>query len=207
MDIISITEYKTRITQKGLHMNKLKNTLRTKGYAEDHDVIARANEVGRRFFADCPGVKPIIKLLNQFGIKVYENDMEIKAYITVNARYADIFGSTKIACVRKDISVGFKRFALAHELAHYIFDYDDAQEPDYYNTYDGDSDSEEEHRANLFASNLLMPEDEFRSKREELLKETTHSIPDTQAALAEYFGVEVRAIQRRYEELGIKENE
>ena len=52
-----------------------------------------------------------------------------------------------------------------------------------------------------------MPEDDLEVNSEELLKETTHSIPDTQAALAEYFGVEVRAVQRRYEELGIKENE
>ena len=61
--------------------------------------------------------------------------MEMKAYIAINARYADTFGSTKIACVRKDMSMKLKRFALAHELAHYIFDYDETTQPEYYHIY------------------------------------------------------------------------
>lgn len=209
MNIVDINVYKTnnKDIQRGKKMSSFVDILRKRGYKSDEEIIGRANDVLQEYHVDFKdGMVPIIKILNHMGIKVYENEMDIKAYITVNAKYADSFGTTKFACVKKDIPYGFKRFALAHELAHYIFDYNDSEMPEYYNTYSSSDDDAqeriEERRANLFARNLLMPKEIFIKKHKEF-KQSTNSIPDTQAELAKFFGVEVRAITKRFEELGI----
>lgn len=52
------------------------------------------------------------------------------------------------------INIGHKRFALAHELAHYLFDFDETKDLVYYNTYFAKEEekSEIELRANAFVA-------------------------------------------------------
>ncbi|MBO5485019.1 MAG: ImmA/IrrE family metallo-endopeptidase [Lachnospiraceae bacterium] len=149
---------------------------------------------------------PIVKILNLLGIKTYKQKMkpdELSAYLSVDPRYYAKYGTTKIACVNEKDTDGHMRFALAHELAHYIFDYNEAKDPTFYSTYMKNSQDKDykEDRANEFAANLLMPADIFIKKRMCFEKEEENSKPDVIARLADYFGVSTESILKRYIEV------
>lgn len=149
---------------------------------------------------------PIVNILVKMGFKIYQSDLEpegLSAYIAVNPKFEEVFGSNKITCVNADDSVGHKRFALAHELSHYLFDFDESKQLNYYNTYfpNQEEDKEEEKRANQFAANLLMPEKIFRDKLKTY--ENLQSKAETISALGRDFRVSPTAVLRRCQELKI----
>lgn len=172
------------------------------------DMPERAGEVLDYFeISDFSEGVPIVGILKKLGIKAYQKELKpegLSAYIAVNPKYQDMYGSNKITCVHKMDNVGHKRFALAHELAHYLFDFDENENLIYYNTYfpERAEDSEEEQRANTFAANLLMPEKEFRKCFNEY--QILQSKADIVTALGDYFKVSATAVLRRFKELGIE---
>lgn len=155
------------------------------------------------------GGVPIVKILNSLGIKTFQKKMvprKLSAYISIDPEYFERYGTCKIACVNSSDNIGHKRFALAHELGHYIFDYDEDNELTYINTYiaDDNIDDDEEKRANLFAANLLMPEDIFKSEAERIKGEVNGSKPDTITNLAMKFEVSPSAVIKRMQEVGLE---
>ena len=147
----------------------------------------------------------IVSVMNDIGIYTCQAEMNMEAFIAVDAEFVEKYGTTKVACVNQNKSNGFKRFAFAHELAHYIFDYDEAQKPKYYNTYNKELDSWAEERANIFAANVLVPEKIFTAKFEEY-KSETNSMPETIKILSEFFLVSPSCIEIRIDEV-LDENE
>ena len=206
--IIQITDINNGKIQKGEEMYKgfLKEIRKKpKGVG---DMPERAKDVLKYFQIDdfSAGV-PIVEILARLGFKVYQSDLEpdgLSAYIAVDSNYKSVFGANKITCVNIKNSIGHKKFALAHELGHYLFDFDDEKDTHYYNTYFPQKDAEklEEERANKFASNLLMPEKEFQKKLKELKKAKKNKV-DIINELGEYFYVSPTAILKRFAELGI----
>lgn len=149
---------------------------------------------------------PIVKILNTIGIKTYKREMttkELSAYISVDPQYYERYGTTKIACVNREDNPRHMRFALAHELGHYIFDYDETRDITYYNTYMKDSSEKDqtEKRANEFAANLLMPREQFIQKKKYFEEKTNYNKPEVVVALASHFGVLTTSIQKRYLEV------
>lgn len=172
------------------------------------DMPQRANEVLEYFkVKDITNGVPIIDIMGRLGIKSYQMELqprELSAYIAVNPKYQEKYGTNKIACVNSMDSIGHKRFALAHELAHYLFDFIESDDMVYYNTYfaNDEEQNEIEKRANAFAANLLMPEKEFRKALKE--NKVQESKADTVTALAQVFQVSATAVIRRCMELGIE---
>lgn len=149
---------------------------------------------------------PIIEILTKLDFKIFQSDLtadNLSAYIAVDPKFKEIFGSNKITCVNVGDNIGHKRFALAHELAHYIFDFNEGKELCYYDTYSDNenSNSPTEQRANKFAANLLMPEKEFRKKFKSF--QNLQSKADIVNALGQYFVVSTTAILKRFGELEI----
>ncbi len=171
------------------------------------DMPERAQEVLDYFgITDFSKGVPIIGIMNKMGIKAYQRELSpegLSAYISVDPKFQEMYGTNKIACVHKYDNSGHKRFALAHELAHYLFDFDERQDVRYYNTYFSNryEETEEERRANAFAANLLMPEEEFR--KQYILCENLQSKADTVTKLSSFFGVSITAVLKRFEELQI----
>lgn len=171
------------------------------------DMPVRANDVLDYFqVKDFSKGVPIIEILTKFGFKIYQSDLEpegMSAYIAVDPKLEEVYESNKITCVNLKDNIGHKRFALAHELAHYLFDFDENHKLYYYNTYfpNRENDNLEEKRANQFAANLLMPENIFRNKLKEYNE--LQSKPDIVNALGQYFRVSSTAVLRRFNELGI----
>lgn len=171
------------------------------------DMPARAQEVLEYFkIKDFDGGVPIVDILRKFGFKIFQSDLRpegLSAYIAVDPKFEDVFGSNKITCVHVADNVGHKRFALAHELAHYLFDFNEDKNLYFYDTYfpQNEEDIFIEQRANQFAANLLMPENKFREKLEEYKKDKGKA--DTVNALGNYFAVSPTAILYRFRELKI----
>ena len=143
---------------------------------------------------------PIIKIMKELGFIVGQQELEdeLSGYIVISEDITKKFGKDRMICVNSKDSLGHQRFTIAHELAHFLFDYSD-EKAEFYNTYRTDDvENEAEIRANRFAAELLMPEDEF-------LKQYKKMGNDVQIVtkLAEYFQVSNRAIDRRFIELGL----
>ena len=156
---------------------------------------------------------PIIDIAKEIGFKIFEmvpDERELSGLVGISLDYEEDFGTDKIIAVNSVDNYGHKRFTIAHEIAHYIFDFDEKSQISYYNTYYTDEHAEtpEERRANYFAACLLMPERQFKSKYEELLDE--NSLLETTKKLADTFKVSPEAVRRRIDELnlfGVTEND
>lgn len=175
-----------------------------------NDMPAIADDILKYFHIDAFNFSvPIVLIMKNLGFKIYESSLEPKglsAYIAVNPQFSDIYNSNKITCVQIYDNIGHKRFALAHELAHYIFDFKESADLYYYNTYFPEMDEDTiEQRANKFAANLLMPENAFKSKLYEYEKLHNNSKSNVVSALSNHFLVSPTAVLRRFEELNISE--
>lgn len=143
---------------------------------------------------------PIVNIMKELNFIVGKQRLEddLSGYIVINDEIEKKFGKKKMICVNSNDSWGHQRFTIAHELAHYLFDYN-MQEPEFYNTYrTTDVNNDIEIRANTFAANLLMPEKEFKKQYDKYYDDI-----DLYSKLEEYFQVSRRAIDRRIIELGL----
>ena len=200
---------RTKENEKGVKMYKeIVKKIRQKP-TQIVDMPNRAQDVLSYYkikdFPEGVGV-PIVEILTKLGFKIFQSDLKpdgLSAYIAVNPKFEEVFDSNKITCVHMDENIGHKRFSLAHELAHYLFDFNENDNLCYYNTYfpKDEENSMEEERANKFAANLLMPEKEFLEKYKEY--EKVNGKADTVNELGRYFVVSPTAVLRRFEELNI----
>lgn len=157
----------------------------------------------------------VIHIANNLGFRVFDAELEYKelsGIIAIDPKWKERFGSEKIIMVNHEDSNEHKRFAIAHELAHYLFDAVPGQQ--YYNTYrttesqwtkEAVKPENREVVANYFAANLLMPSLDFRRKYNEL-KNTQKTLKNAEitSKLSEFFGVPGTAVQIRYKELDIE---
>lgn len=142
---------------------------------------------------------PIVKILQELSFLVGTQKLpdRISGYVAINNDLIKQFGTNKVVCINSNDSVGHQRFTIAHELAHYIYDFCEESESEFYDTYDKRKEnSETEIRANKFAANLLMPEDEFTKM---------YNIGLQIGELEEYFGVSQTAVIKRISELNLVE--
>lgn len=173
------------------------------------DMSDRAQEVLKYFkITDFSSGTPIVDILKKLGFTNYQSELEpngLSAYIAVDPAFKEVYGSDKITCVHIKRSVGHKRFALAHELGHYLFDFTE-EDTNYYNTYfpQKDENNFKEKRANAFAANLLMPENEFLKKLDEYWN-LYHS-EKVFIELSQYFIVSITAIKLRCSELNVEKS-
>ncbi len=205
--IIEISSFSKKYAKDEWMYRKFLNEIRNKP-KDICDMTDRAQDVLKFFqIKDLSSGVPIIEILTKFGFKIYQSNLEpegLSAYIAVDPKFKDVFGSNKITCVHTNDNIGHKRFSLAHELAHYLFDFNEGEELYYYDTYfpQKSEGKVEEKRANRFAAELLMPEKEFREKFEK--SKELHSKADIVNALGQYFLVSSTAVLRRLHELDIK---
>lgn len=87
----------------------------------------------------------VIKLLEQFGIKVIQVDSDARI-----DGFAAWFGSSPVVALNSTLANDRMRFNAGHELAHYLFD--DCKS-------DAEETKENEKAAHEFASHLLIPQD------------------------------------------------
>lgn len=146
---------------------------------------------------------PIVKIMREldFFVGMQELEDSLSGYIVIDKSLKDKFRKEKLVCVNSKDTLGHQRFTIAHELAHYIFDFDPQNDEVFYSAYvTNQIDNKIEQRANKFAANLLMPEDEFEKIYKKIKKENDGN---TIEKLVNYFEVSKKAVELRILELGL----
>lgn len=115
------------------------------------------------------GATPIVKIAKEFGFKTYKETLknEKSGDIHINGETKEKYGHDKIILVNKRDELFHQRFVVAHELAHYLFEF--LGNPNYANsnnifvdTYQKDQhETLQEKRANAFAAEIMMPKKLF----------------------------------------------
>jgi len=150
---------------------------------------------------------PIVNILRVLGFSVYVNkfkDDNISGIMLIGDELKEKFDSDRIIIIERKDSLGRQRFTLAHELAHFLFDYS-SKNKKYASVfkYDIAQDKQDKERiANTFAANFLMPEEMFRNRYEQL-KEGNYSEDEIISILASDFQVTITAVARRINEINL----
>lgn len=176
----------------------------------DTEGLELASQASSRIFK-AMGLKPdipipIVLIADKLGFRVYQQDIpgdDLSGYIAISGDLREQFSTDKVIVVSDKESLGHKRFTIAHELGHYIYDFDPKSEVEYFNTYRTDEQHTKdikEERANLFAACLLMPKDEFTA---EYNVQSGANLYDICNHLADIFQVSSTAVRRRINELGL----
>lgn len=138
------------------------------------------------------------------GNAILKDDMD--GFIIVDESKKEILGikTDKLIGVNSERELSWKRFIIAHEIAHYVLHYSPEKDNGMYAHRDHKKGkNKQENEADFFAANLLMPRDKFVSKYKEF-KAKGLSLEETILLLADKFIVTQITAQRRIEELGLE---
>lgn len=147
---------------------------------------------------------PIVKILNDLGFSVFASEVppRISGFMIIDTTLKDKFGTDKIIAIDENDSLGRQRFTLAHEFAHFLFDFDENRNRDFISTFNiNAADSESERIASRFAAEFLMPEEMFRARYNELSYLTNY---ERLNQLIDDFNVTSTSVKRRFSELGLE---
>lgn len=147
------------------------------------------------------GATPIVKIVKDFEFEVYKTGMKSKLSGRIN-----VSNSEKLILVNKAEELFHQRFVIAHELAHYLFDYlgrEGIYAEGYSDTYCKDShESSEEQRTNRFAAELLMPRKLFL-KQYQIALSVDSNMLFIEKYLSEFFETTHESIRKRIQEVSI----
>lgn len=152
---------------------------------------------------------PIVKIIDDLGFFIYVVDLKVdfandslSGFISIGEETKNIFGNDKVICISKNEPIEMQRFILAHEFAHYLFDFNEQGETTFFNTFDTEkSDTEEEQIPSRFAAELLMPSNIFTRRYNELSKLTQYEKIN---ALSDEFNTPQKSVIKRFGELNLK---
>lgn len=155
---------------------------------------------------------PITKIINGFGIDIRrtKNMPEGNAgVIYAGGKTEDVYESDVVIFTDSNEPFEHQRFVMAHELAHYLFDYvgnsDNRIKSSKIRTFEEtyprkNHSSEREVRANRFAAELLMPIKLFVEQYNYAMKKSNNRIY-TVKYLARYFQVKETSVEKRIYEV------
>lgn len=151
---------------------------------------------------------PIVKIAKDFGFKTYKQKLSknLSGDICINGNTYDRYGYNQVILVNEFEPFFHQRFVVAHELAHYLFEFiGDSKYKDknirFSDTYFRDHhETPQELRANAFAAEILMPKNLF-IKQYNISKEMGFDSLYTKKYLSEFFETTINSIQRRIQEV------
>lgn len=157
------------------------------------------------------GATPIVKIASEFEFKTYKETLKDgrSGDIHINGDTKEKYNHDKIILVNKNDEYFHQRFVVAHELAHYLFEF--LGNPEYQNvnkaftdTYCKDHhEKEEEKRANIFAAEIMMPEKLFVQQYNIASKENNNRMFIVMY-LSRFFETSIESIEKRLTEVSNK---
>lgn len=115
---------------------------------------------------------PVVEIAKKMDFSTYQRNLWwfLSGSIAINKKYKKKYNTDHVIFTNRKVHPYQQRFVIAHELAHFLFDYDHLKQ-EYYNTYIKNThNAESERRANTFAANLLMPKEIFIKEYSNALK-------------------------------------
>ncbi len=166
------------------------------------DMESAANKILKKFDISSAPI-PIVKIMKLLGFEViiqnYDFSPTLSGIIGIDYKLKDKYKTDKVISINRNDNLGHQRFTMAHELCHYIFDFDRNNKLAFYDGYDTrNTNRPTEQRANTFAANLLMPKSLFIKAYANL---SDLYLYDKVAELARQFQVSETAITKRIDEL------
>lgn len=154
---------------------------------------------------------PVVDIAKSMGFFVNITDdlpNNDSGFIIISPELKEHFSSNKGIVVSDKVKYGKARFVIAHEIGHYLFDFNEQAQPQFSHIftehYNKESqDDPDELRVNEFAACLLMPKSNFSASFEKLKRNSDLSLADIISALAEQFAVTPKAATARIQELGL----
>lgn len=150
---------------------------------------------------------PIVRIAKSFDFKTYRENLKESGDININGETKEKYGHDKVILVNKDEELFHQRFVVAHELAHYLFDY--LGNPDCENTNilftenyikDQQPKTSREQQANTFAAEIMMPKDLF-IKQYNIAKREENNHMFIVMYLSRYFETSIDSIEKRIGEV------
>ena len=146
----------------------------------------------------------IIEICKNMGFSVFQQILpkKICGYIAIDGELKDRFGTDRIITVNMNESNKRRRFTVAHELGHFLFDFD-PNGIQFYNAFEHDHDETEtpsESLANRFAAELLMPADKFKKEYDRIYRDhsgSSEQLYETIQDLSDLFLVPPKAVEMR----------
>lgn len=152
------------------------------------------------------GATPIVKIADEFGFKTYEHPLanNLSGDIYINGDTFKKYGHDRVILVNETEPLYHQRFVIAHELAHYLFDYiGNAKYTDiqFSDTYFKDRhETPQEIRANYFAAEILMPKDLF-IKQYNIARNASTNRLFVVTYLSRFFETSINSIEKRIVEV------
>lgn len=146
----------------------------------------------------------IIEICRNMGFSVFQQDLpkNVCGYIAIDGELKDRFGTDRIISVNLNESNKRRRFTVAHELGHFLFDFD-PNKIQFYNAFEHDHEENEppsESLANRFAAELLMPAEKFQKEYNKIYKNhsgSSEQLYETIQELSDLFLVPPKAVELR----------
>lgn len=166
-------------------------------------------EVGYDYNSNSNIAIDIIYIVKKLGFKVgsalLNNDND-DGFIIVQEGKSEILGikTDKLIGVNSNRNLKWKRFIIAHELAHYKLHYN--QESDagmYAHREHRKGKDNEENEADYFAANILMPADKFKAEYNKI-RNRSSNINECISELSNLFIVTDKMVERRISELELE---
>lgn len=149
---------------------------------------------------------PIVKIAKLFDFKTYKESLDESGDININGETKQKYGHDKVILVNRDEELFHQRFVIAHELAHYLFDflgdstYDDKNILFAERYIKDKPKTSREQRANTFAAEIMMPKELFiRQYNVARREENNHMF--IVMYLSKYFETSVESIEKRIKEV------
>lgn len=156
------------------------------------------------------GATPIVKIAKEFDFKTYQETLKNgkSGDIHINGETSKKYGHDKIILVNKKDELFHQRFVVAHELAHYLFEF--LGNPQYSNpnmmfvdTYRKDKhETPQERRANAFAAEIMMPRDLF-IKQYKIARRESDNRMFILMYLSRFFETSIDSIEKRIMEVSM----
>ena len=151
---------------------------------------------------------PIVKVAKLFDFKTYKETLKESGDININGETEKKYGHDKVILVNKEDELFHQRFVIAHELAHYLFDY--LGNANYENknilfadTYQKDKhETPQEKRASAFAAEIMMPKELFITQYN-IARSAENNHMFIVMYLSRYFETSIESIERRIEEVSM----
>lgn len=156
------------------------------------------------------GATPIVKIAKDFQFKTYSETLKNgkSGDIRINGETVHQYGHDKVILVNKEEELFHQRFVVAHELAHYLFEflgssYYKNPEVIFVDTYQKDQhETPQEKRANAFAAEIMMPRDLF-IKQYNIAKRENNNRMFILMYLSRFFETSIDSIEKRIVEVSV----
>ena len=147
-------------------------------------------------FAECIDIDVRIGQINE----------GIKGYISIDGDNRNTFDSDKVIVINSKIKSEYvQKIIVLHEIAYYIFDFNETNEYHYAHIYhfsdDEENNNPKEILANKFVRAILLPKEEFTYYHDRISKQEHMTYYDLVKSLCEHFCVPADLVDKRIKEL------